>query len=885
MQDKDRIWLLMSRKLTGEATSEEMAELERFQQKNPGMTYSLQVLADLWRSKPPADDTEADEAFSRHLTRMALRDIRQPTDLQIQTPPSAKAGPIARTRDLIENYYKIAWRSLLRNKGFTAINISGLAIGLASAIVLLLWIRNELSYDQFHKNRDRIYQVLSRAPFDGRIEVNNKTPMVLGPVLQTAYHREIDTVVRMNWVGAFILSAADKHVGTQGYLTDPGFFQIFSFPLLKGDPATALTGPRTIVLSERLAKKLFGDDDAMGRKISVDSTHDFVVSAVMKDQPPNTAFAFDYLIPWSYTKEVHWEENDWKKSTIATYVLLRPGVAEEAATRNIRLVLHSHLPEVNATLFLHPMRKWRLYSNFVDGKATGGEINFVRMLAIIAAFILLIACINYMNLSTARSIRRAREVGIRKVVGAGKGSLISRFLGESVLIAVLAGIFALGIVIVTLPWFNRLIETSLNIPYDDPLFWLSGAAFVILTGLLAGSYPAFYLSAFRPINILRGHFRTIHALVTPRRILVVFQFTFAITFIICTIVMYREFYYASHRNTGYDKKDLAFVYIKGDIRKNYPAIRRELISSGAVTDLTRSNAPISEIWSSSDQYRWQGKDPQQQTWFIEYRTDRAFASTMGLKVLAGRDIDVEKYPGDSTALLLTSEAAKTMGFANPIGKTVVQNGYTFHVVGVIGDFITGTLFNRVLPIVIQGPTSWFGALTFRFNPQNDREENEKKLASIIKKYNPNYPFEYFRVDDYVAAKMQGDKHFGTLAALFAGMAIFISCLGLFGLSAYMAESRLREIGVRKVLGASIMRLTALLSKDFLVLVLIAFVIASPVAWWFMRQWLEAIPYHIDLNWWIFAFTGLLSLCIAAGTVGFQAIKAASSNPAIVLRTD
>ncbi|HVS96755.1 MAG TPA: ABC transporter permease [Puia sp.] len=911
MTEKDRIWVLMARKLTGEASPEEIAELERFQQQHPESTYSLQVLADLWRSRQCADDRDPEAAFNRHLTRMALRDIQSPGDkaarlsLAGSRPVQAtmagdsaarrsdgtfsgltgKAGPFAHARDLFDNYFKIAWRSLLRNKGFTAINISGLAIGLASAIVLLLWVRNELSYDQFHKNRDRVYQVMTRSPFDGHIEVDGKTPQVLAPVLRTAYHSEIETVVRMNWVGAFILSVADKHIGTQGYLTDAGFFRLFSFPLLEGDTAAALAGPRSIVLTQRLAKKLFGNADALGRTVSVDSTHDFVVSAVMKDQPPNTTFTFEYLIPWSYTKEVHWEEPSWKKSTIATYVLLRPGVTGTDADKRLSMVIRSHEPSLGSAVFLHPMRKWRLYSNFVEGKATGGEINFVRMLAIIAAFILLIACINYMNLGTARSIRRARETGIRKVVGAGRGSLISRFLGESVLIAVLAGVVALGIVMLALPWFNRLIETGLSIPYGDPLFWLAGVGFVVFTGLLAGSYPAFYLSAFRPVNILRGHFRAIHALITPRRILVVFQFTFAITFIICTIVMYREFYCASHRDAGYDTKGLAFVFMKGEMGKNYPAIRRDLMNSGAITDITRTNAPIGEIWSSSDAYEWPGKNPKEHTWFIEYRTDRDFTSTMGLRLLAGRDIDAAKFPSDSSAILLTSEAAKTMGFADPLGQRVRNNGNTYHVVGVVGDFVTGTLFNRILPIVIQGPTSWFGALTVRFNPQTSPAQNKENLASVIKRYNPNYPFEYFFVDDYVAAKMQGDAHFGTLAALFAGMAIFISCLGLFGLSAYMAESRLREIGVRKVLGASIMRLTALLSKDFLVLVLIAFAIASPLAWWCMRQWLDGIPYHIGLNWWIFAFTGLLSLCIAAGTVGFQAVKAALTNPALVLRMD
>ena len=892
MKEQDRIWILMARKLSGEATPEELSELARYQQEHPDMTYSLQVLADLWRSQNNTDQQQdTGEAFSRHLTRMALGDATRP-DLPVPAPAAAgfddlrRHSPRRASLDLLVNYFKIARRSLHRNKAFSAINISGLAIGLASAIVLLLWIRNELSFDQFHKNRDRVYQALCRGAFDGQhIDVEGRTPMVMGPWLAANYSREIETVVRMNWVGAFIFSVNDKHLQTQGYLCDPGFFNLFSFPLLKGDPATALTGPRNVVLTERLAKKLFGNADPMGRTISIDSTGNFVVSAVMKDQPPNTGFVFEYLVPWSYTNEVHWDQKDWDKSTISTYVLLRPGITEAAADKSIRMVIQQHAPEKKAEVFLHPMRKWYLYSNWVEGKATGGEINFVRMLAVIAGFILLIACINYMNLSTARSIRRAREVGIRKVVGAGRGSLIGRFLGESVLIAVLAGILALGIVAIALPWFRKLVMADLSIPYGDPWFWLAGGAFILFTGLLAGSYPAFYLSAFKPVNILRGHFKTIHALVTPRRVLVIFQFAFAITFIICTIVIYREFSYVWKRDSGYNKDGLGFVYIKGDIQKNYAAIRNELLNSGTVIDLTRTNSPISEIWSWNTSYDWVGRDPKHQLEFIEYRTDRHFTSTMGLKVLAGRDIDIEKYPTDSTAVLLTQTAVRQMGLKDPIGQIVRNDGKPLHVVGVINDFVTGSLFNRIYPIVVHGPDSWFGTLSFRFNPEHSTAHNLGKLTGIFKKYNPNYPFEYFSGDKYDTDKLKNQEHFGTLAALFAGMAIFISCLGLFGLSAYMAESRLREVGVRKVLGASIMRLTALLSKDFLVLVLIAFVIASPVAWWFMRQWLDDIPYHVDLNWWIFALTGLLSLFIAAGTVGFQAIRAALSNPVRVLRTD
>jgi ABC-type antimicrobial peptide transport system permease subunit len=900
MKEKDRIWHLMARKLSGEATEEEIKELELLQQQHPEMTYSLQLLSDLWRTKTEKEETETEDAFSRHLTRMSINDLVRttadavPVANAIIEPAQSRqnlASRITHNVDLLDNYFKIAWRSLRRNKGFSAINISGLAIGLASAIVLLLWIHNELTFDQFHKNRERVYQVFSRAVFNGQIECYGRTPMVMGPVIRANYRHEVEEVVRMNWVGAFIFSAGDQHLAPQGYLTDPGFFRLFSFPLLKGNTETALQKPHSVVITESLAKKLFGRMDPLGQTIRVDSVAGFTVTGVLKDLPPNTQFHFDYLIPWAYTNEVSWNIPEWQKNTIDTYILLKPGITETVANISLRTLIRSHAPETKAEVFLHPMRKWRLYSNFINGEATGGEINFVRMLAIIAGFILLIACINYMNLSTARSIRRAREVGIRKVVGAGRGSLIGRFLGESLLIACLAGVLALVIVIITLPWFNQLIMTQLAIPYDNLLFWLSGAAFIIFTGLLAGSYPAFYLSAFRPINILRGHFKTIHALVTPRRILVVFQFTFAITFIICTIVIYREFIYAANRNSGYDKNNLAFVYIKGDIIKNYDLIRSDLLNSGTVTDITRSNSPITEIWVMNDSYQWQGKGEEQQVKVIEYRTDRTFVKTMGLHLIAGRDIDIGKYPSDSNAVLLTEMTVRQMGFADPVGQVLRNDEGTWHVVGVIKDFVTGSLYNRIYPVVIQGPNrqqgpnSWFGAITFKLNLHNKTPDNIARLSAIFKRYNPNYPFEFFFAAKYDTAKLIGDEHIGTLAALFAGMAIFISCLGLFGLSAYMAESRLREVGVRKILGASIMRLITLLSKDFLVLVIIAFVIASPVAWWFMSQWLEEIPYHINLSWWIFGLTGLLSVIIAAGTVGFQAVQAALTNPVRVLRTD
>jgi ABC-type antimicrobial peptide transport system permease subunit len=908
----------MARKLAGEATNKELEELEELLREHPQVGYSLQVLLDLWYTKTKGDPEEAESAFDHHLLRLEEKSQDRSAPIQSSLnqsslnqsapnqsvpasfPPAITPQPFTQRRhrekmdpwslflhgkDILENYFKIAWRSLFRNTGFSAINISGLAIGIASAIVLLLWIRNELSYDQFHKDRDRIYQVYMRGVVEGRTETTGSTPMVMASALKMNYQRQIEAVTRVNWVGAFILSAGDKHLQTYGYLTDPSFLKLFSFPLIKGDPATALQEPHSLVLTEKMAKKLFGDTDPMGQLVRIDSNINFTVTAVMKDLPSNTRFRFEYLVPWSYMKEVGWEESNWGNSNIETYVLLKPGVSERVADNSLHNIIHSHAPDVKNEVFLHPMRKWRLYSEFKDGKIAGGNINFVRMLGIIAGFILLIACINYMNLSTARSIRRAREVGIRKVIGAGKGSLIARFLGESILIAALSGFLALLIVQPGLNWFNKLIQEDLQIPYDNPWFWLSGAGFILFTGLLAGSYPAFYLSAYRPINVLKGYFKSVHSLVQPRKVLVIVQFSFAIAFIICTLIIYRQINFIWQRKAGYDKDKLAFVYIKGEIRKNYEQIHRELINSGVATSITRTNSPITEIWSGDDGYSWKGKDPNNRQYFAEFRTDNDFASTMGLKILAGRDIDIRKYRTDSTAIVLNETAVRRMGFKDPIGQQVRNGKDVLQVVGVIQDFVTGSPFAPIAPVVIQGPKSWFGTITFKLSAGNTRAESIEKLGAILKKYNPDYPFEYYFVDEMYASKFKGEEHVGSLAALFAGMAIFISCLGLFGLAAYMAENRIREIGVRKVLGASVGRITTLLSKDFLVLVMVAFVIASPIAWWCMSKWLQDYPYRVQINGWVFVLTGVLSMVVAGGTVGYQAVRAALANPIKSLRSE
>ena len=885
MKDKDHIWRLIARKLSGEATPQELKELEELLESDAGRQYSMHLLSMLWNPEDAGDTTTLDEASDR----LQLRLDTLPAETAPAPVWSSARQETPRRRwlpgkSLLGTQFKTTYRNLLRSKTFSLINILGLALGMASATLLLIVIRNEVTHDRFHANGDRIYEVINKTVIDGRIECWNTTPMVLTPVLRSDYP-EIEQVARTQWVGSFLFNEGDNHLRSQGYLTDPDFLTIFSLPLQEGDAATALSKPHSIVLTPVLSKKLFGDADPIGKTISLDSNVIFTVTGLMKPLPTNTRFRFEYLVPWSYMKEIGWESNSWFHNGVVTYVLLKPGVTEQTADRLIAGVPSAHDPTVRTQLFLHPIRKWRLYSNFVNGVATAGNLYFVQTLGVLAAFILLIACINYMNLSTARSMRRAREVGIRKVMGAGKAALVWQFLGESILVAFLAGIIALGIAQLNMGWFDKLMYEEFSIPYANPWFWASATGFVLFTGLVAGSYPAFYLSGYQPIEVLKGTFKAAFGLVTPRKVLVVFQFTIAITLVICTIVIFREIWYARHRDSGYVQENLLFVYVNGDIGKNSASIQAGLRASGAITSLTRTNAPVTDAWFDVIDYTWEGKPPQTRLDFTRYTADRNFTSTIGLPVLIGRDIDVERYPSDSNALLLTQAALHTMGFKHPLGQVVTLGPRRLHVVGVVRDFIHGSPYWPAWPTVIEGSTTNFGAMTFRLNPAYSSEEDLARIEAVFKKNNPNYPFEYKFVDEQYGNKFEDEQHLGTLAALFSGLAICISFLGLFALAAYMAESRIREIGIRRVLGASIVHITTLLSMDFMKLILISFVIASLLAWWAMHAWLSGYAYRVSVSWWLFALTGISSFLIAFGTVSYQAVSAAKANPAESLKAE
>ncbi len=785
---------------------------------------------------------------------------------------------------MLKNYLKIAFRNLWRNKGFSLINIVGLAIGMASAMLILLWMQNEISYDQFHEKKDRLYMAYNRSIFDGKLQCWENTPYPMARGLAAEFPEiEATSTVQYN---SFLFTVGDKHLRVHGNFVDSSFLSMFTFPVVKGNARSCLYGISSIAITQQLAKKLFGNDDPMGKIVSVENKDNFTVTAVLKDLPNNTRFNFEYLLPMTYAKKLGWTDDNWDNNGPNTMVLLKPNTNVASFNEKVKTITEKHLNySEKIEVFLHPATKWRLYSKFENGKVTGGQIETVRLFGIIAGLILLIACINFMNLSTARSEKRAKEVGIRKVVGAQKQYLIGQFLGESILIALIAGVIAVALVQVSLPGFNSLTNKLLYIDYSNAYFWLAFIAFIVFTGILAGSYPAFYLSSFRPVMVLKGAFKKVNALVAPRKVLVVIQFFVAITLIICTVIVEQQIKYAQDRETGYAKDNLIYHLLTGDLEKNYQVVKNELLGSGTAVAVTKTSSPITQGWSDSWGFEWQGKDPNSKIDFDRYCVDENFAQTAGVTIAKGRDLDLRLHPSDSTGILLNESAVKIMGFKEPIGQIIKDDGITWQVVGVIKDFIIRSPYEPMRPMVIEGSKGFFNAMHIRLNGHNKTQANIDAVEKIFRKYNPQYPFEFHFVNDEYDQKFADQKRTGQLAGLFSGLTVVISCLGLFGLATYMAENRVKEIGVRKVLGASVTGLAALLSKDFIKLVLISIVIAVPLAYYLMDVWLKGFTYHTPMQWWVFAGSALLAVIVALLTVSYQAIKAALSNPVKSLRTE
>jgi len=786
---------------------------------------------------------------------------------------------------MLKNYLKVAFRNLTRNKGFSIINISGLAVGMASASLILLWVQHEISFDRFHKLNNRLYEVWTNGIRDGGLQSGIPTPQLMGPALKKDYP-EIENAARIGWEQPILFEYNEKHIKATGTWADPAFLTMFSFPLLKGDAKTALNDPHSLVITLQMSKKLFGEEDPIGKVLKFDNSENFTVTGLLKDLPNNTQFHFEFLNSSAFLESKGYMDADWTDVSIRTFVLLKANTNLSVVNAKIKNIIPKYSGgRSKEESFLYPMDQLRLYSRFEEGKPVGGRIETVKIFSIIAFLILTIACINFMNLSTASSEKRAKEVGVRKVAGALRKSLVAQFLIESTLIASFAGVIALLIIQFSLPAFNQLTEKELFIDYHNIEFWSVAIVFILFTGVLAGSYPAFFLAGFKPVTVLKGHFKKVNALVTPRKLLVVIQFCFAIVLIICTLIIVQQIKFAQGRSSGYDKNNLAYVFMEGDIQKNYPLIKNELLASGTALSVSQTMAPLTQSWSSGFSLSWPGKDPNTKVSFDRSTTDGGLVKTAGLTLVDGRDIDIINYPSDSTACLINESAARLMKFKNPLGQMIFDDPVTWHVVGVIKDFILQSPYDQIRPIIFKGPRYGSNVLNIRFNNHYSIDKNLAATEKIFKKYNPAYPFEYHFVDEEYAKKFDDQQQTATLAGLFAGLTIFISCLGLFGLAAYMAENRMKEIGVRKILGASIPQIATLISRDFLGLVMISILIASPTAWYVMHQWLHGFDYRIEIHWYVFALAGLAAILISLITVSFQAIKAAIANPVTSLRSE
>ncbi|MDR6943220.1 ABC transporter permease [Mucilaginibacter pocheonensis] len=796
---------------------------------------------------------------------------------------------------MLKNYLKIAWRNIMNNKVYSAINILGLAAGMAVALLIGLWVFNEYSYDKFFPNYKQLYRVELNftSQHDGE-----HTQTALAIPLADVMRKDIPGikhVAETDWVGWqwHSLLVGDKKLYLGGGAAAPDFLKIFQYQFIKGNASSALTDPYSILLSESTAKALFGDADPINRLIKIDNKQNLKVTAVIKDIPKNATLQFSYLTPFSFKEQTEsWMKNartTWTNNSFNAFVELQPGVTLEQIAPKIKNLVYDHSPQMRPAkpeVILHPLKDWHLYSDFKNGKAVGGFIEYVRMFSIIGILVLLIACINFMNLSTARSEKRAREVGVRKAIGSQRGDLIIQFLAESILITFLAFLFSILFVQLALPYFNTLVNSSISIPYANPVFWSIMIFYVLLTGLLAGSRPAFYLSSFNPVTVLKGSVQVGKTASLPRKILVVTQFSCSIALIISTVIVYQQIQHAKSRPTGYSAERLMMSDMSGDLNDKYDALKNDLLATGMVESVAAASSPVTNIYSHMSLDKWPGKTAGDEAVNIGaiFVSDNYF-KTLGMTLLEGRDF-TNNWAADSTSVILNEAAIKRIGLKNPINQLITWNGNTtpVRIVGVVKDALMESPFTPVAPAIFShGRTA--NSIMYRLLPNVNTHDAIEKLTKIFDSYNPAYPYIYQFVDDEYNHKFNLEILVGKLAGVFAGLAIIISCLGLFGLAAYIAEQRTKEIGIRKVLGASVAQVWLLLSKDFILLVMISCVIASPVAFYFLQNWLQKYDYRITIGPWVFILSAIVAIVITLVTISFQAIKAALTNPVKSLRSE
>ncbi len=792
---------------------------------------------------------------------------------------------------MLKNYFKTALRNLLRQKGFSAINLIGLALGMACSLLILLWVQDERSVDAFHRNGDRLYYVYERNYMGGKLQTWYWTQGPLAEELK-AEIPEVQAATPISWSNTNTFAVGEKVLKEDGFAAGSEYFTMFSYPLIEGSAKDALSTPDGLAISRKMAVAFFGSPaTAMGKAIRYENKKSFMVKAVFEDFSPLLSNQGNFIMPWKgYIEDGNQWAEQWASVDPRTVILLRPGADAGAVEKKIRHITEKFETEqknIRIELGLQRFSDYYLRSEFRDGVPTGGRIEYVRLFSIVALFILLIACINFMNLTTARSVKRAKEIGVRKVMGAVRGLLIRQFIGEAILMAVLSAILALVIISLALPAFNQLTGKEIVLPINQLSFWASFVGITLLTGLVSGSYPAFYLSGFNPIRVLKAALPSgTKGDALFRRGLVVFQFVLSIVLILSTVLISRQVNFMRNAQLGYDRENLVYLPIEGDLGKKLEVFRTEAMGLPGVQAVSMSSGSNPTMMGDGTlSIGWTGKDPNVHERFIQEVVSPDFLTTMKVRLVAGRTLDPGTYPTDSSGVLLNETAVKLMGYKDPVGKPVYSGNYPLHIVGVIKDFHFQSLHDPILPLILgAGRKEWYGNILVRLKA-GQTPVALAGLERLCKELNPAFPFTYKFSDAEYAKLYKSEEITGRLSIIFAILGIVISCLGLLGLSMFTAEQRLREIGIRKILGASVGGLFGLLSRNFLGLVALAFLIGAPLGWWAMHQWLSGFAYQTDIPWWTFAIAGIVALLVALVTVCWQTIRAARTNPIKSLRPE
>ncbi len=787
---------------------------------------------------------------------------------------------------MLRNYLLMAWRQLQRNRLYSLINMTGLALGMAVAMLIGIWVWDELTFNHWHTRHASLARVLSIDRTNNEVTVYGSATVPMETALRIQAPSAFKALALTNQ-GGHVLAVKDKQVSQWGMWTQPAFPVMFSFRMIRGNIA-ALKDPSSVLLSQFAAQALFGNAFALNETVTVDARTQLKVAGVFADLPGSSEFyGTGVLMPWdNKDNRGATMTDDWYDHHFQLWAELTDGVTAANVNPRIKDIAKSHLKGGFEEVALQPMDQWHLYNAFKNGRQAGGQIRTVRLFMVIGCFILLLACINFMNLSTARGNKRAKEVGLRKAVGSGRGQLITQFLGESLLMTFFALVIAIGVAALLMPLFNNLAGKGLVFPWASPVFWLAALGFTILTGLLAGSYPAFYLSGFKPVVVLKGVFRAGRSSVVARKTLVIVQFTISIALIIGILVVGRQIRFAQDRPVGYTRAGLINVRMDkpGDM-EHFDALRTALMGSGAVSEVAASSSPATDVENDMFGYHWKGLDPNATpvigTLFVSYD----FGKTLGWHMKEGRDFSRD-FPTDSNAFIINEAAARYMGLSHPVGESIRWHDEEYPIIGVINDMVMKSPYAPVEPTFFTlRANRRIHLVMIRLQPNLTQRAALAMIEPVFRKYSPDSPMDYSFTDEDYAAKFRAEEQVGRLSGMFTLLALFISCLGLFGLASFIAEQRTREIGIRKVLGASVLQLWGLLSREFVLLVLVAFAIAAPIAWFFGQEWLRGFDYRVDFSGWIFVVAGVGAVAIALLVVSLQSVRAARANPVRNLRVD